>query len=116
MSQSNAVKVSNLLNKLSLLALAINSGIKASIEVQVLNTWQCVKDLIGDVEIPYIATPPQQAFIEPVAFHAFCKLNLSAGALINTTFINQSALTSAGYMKHYLELICLEYKFKLNLP
>lgn len=115
--EANIIKVSNLLNVMSLLAHSIHSGIKPTVDHQSKRVMEQVNEIVTD--IPNRSSwrkyaDPQEVFIEPEAVHAFIKLQ-SAVATFNTAqYLNNTALTTATVMtiEHYLNIIREQHGLK----
>ena len=116
--ENQVIKVSNLLNNMGMLAHAVNSGIKPTLEHQISRVWECVRDLAeGDIERKTWRdlTKPQEVFIEPVGLHAFIKLNSQTSALVAAVYHKHPTNVAVAHIKHYLEMMCESYSINHEL-
>lgn len=96
--EANIIKVSNLLNVMSILAHAVNSGIKPTVDHNTNRVLECVMHIVEDIpnrKSWRSYTAAQEVFIEPEAVHAFIKLNSTVSQFISAQYHNDTHLTTA---------------------
>ena len=115
--ESNLIKVSNLLNTMGILAHAVNSGIKPTVDHNTHRVMECVLTIVED--IPNRSswrslTTPQEVFIKPEAVHAFIKLTSTVSQFIAAQYHNDIHLTTASVVMitEYLNKIRELHKLK----
>lgn len=116
-TESLMVKVSNLYNNTGLLAHALHTGIKPSVQHQLSRVWECVLGIyVGDTKRKAWRSliEPQTVFIDPEAIHAFVKLQSQLSAFITATFLQQDQEPSIAQIKHFIEYICTQYSIDPN--
>lgn len=104
------VKFSNLQNIMGMLAHALNSGIKPTIEHQTNRVMEVVNEIVTDIpdrKSWRAFTKPQEVFIEPESLHAYMKLNSQVSVFMNATYLNDTVTSKATTkaIEHYLNYI-----------
>lgn len=105
-------KISQLHNNSGMLAHALHTGIKPSVQHQLARVWENVMDLYtGKVKRQAWRSliAPQEVFIDPEAVHAYVKLQSQLSAFVTATFLNQDQESSLVHIKHFIEFICSQY-------
>lgn len=95
---------------MGMLAHAVNSGIKPSVDHQTCRVMEAVNELVTNIpnrDSWRKYADPQEVFIEPEAVHAFIKLNSAVSSFITASYLNNTALTQASVatIEHYLNVI-----------
>ena len=97
---------------MGLLARAIHSGIKQSLESQISRVWQLVSEMAPEVveANSWEDWPPaQEVFIEPESVHAYMKLQAQIALFCTTTYFKNPQFVSVSYIRYYLEYLCKYY-------
>lgn len=115
------VKISNLQNVTGLLAHALHTGIKPSVEHQLTRVKECVLDIVneGGFKPQHWRNlhKPQEVFIDPESVHAFMKLQSSIAAMIQASYLNDSRtlLHTLQDIDRLINYIGVQYSFNISL-
>lgn len=97
---------------MGLLARAIHSGIKQSLESQISRVWQLVSEMAPEAvqNRSWVDHPaPQEVFIEPESIHAYIKLQAQIALFCTTTYFKNPQTVCVSYIQYYLEYLCKYY-------
>lgn len=99
--EANIIKVSKLIEIMGLLAHAVHSGVKASVDFQTKRVREQINNIVDDLpnrENWKSYADPQEVFIDPEAVHAFIKLQSTVATFITAQYHNNISLTTAAVM------------------
>lgn len=108
--QALMLKVSQLHNNSGMLAHALHTGIKPTVQHQLARVWECVKAMTEeeDRKAWRDLTKPQEVFIDPESIHAYCKLQSSLSAFVTAVFLGHPHNVAVAHITYYIEYICTQ--------